>query len=86
MQRYLTQHGYQEKSHHSARDPAELIAMHLMFPRLIYLVPGQVFLHGAIFSIVNTPPEPSCTEDMGGSNVTSNMTVKVSVCIVCQPH
>lgn len=67
MQGYLTQHGCQEKSHHSVRDLTELITMHLMFPRLIYLVPGQVFLHSAIFSNVNIPPELNCTEDMGGT-------------------
>lgn len=58
LQRYLMQHGYQKQSHHSIRDLTELIGLHLMFPKLIYLAPGQVSLHCTIFFGVNIPTEP----------------------------
>lgn len=58
MQKYLTQHGYHKQSHHSIRDLSELIALHLMFPKLIYLAPGQVSLHCTIFFCVIIPTEP----------------------------
>lgn len=53
VQRYLTQHGYHKQSHHSITDLTELIALHLMFPKLIYLAPGQVSPHCTIFFCVN---------------------------------